>query len=574
MRLTNLEIKNFRGIKHANVFFPQNSRIVCLIGAGDSGKSTLLSAIEWVLWPTWNLNATDMDFYNCDTTQSIVITASIAEMPDNLLTEDKFGLYLRNEERRIIGGNDEPKDDGTNVLTIRLTVNEDLEPKWEVITDRTEPKTIGHKDRRLLAFGAVGFDQDKDFQWGRYSVLQKYADSRDALHNAFTQAMRSAVENTNLEALDQMAPTLKKVGQEYGVGFTGEIHNRIIMQSGSYSTTVGVFDDKVPFAQRGLGSRRLLSIGMNINAYSNGTLVLVDEVETGLEPYRISALVNQFRSQFKESGQLIITTHSASVLCECTVDEVATCTNNNGELSVNYFGSDETIKDEIQAQLRGNPDAFLCKRVIACEGKTEVGMLRALDKYRRNHGQACLAHYGVGMIPGGGGDKFFKLAKLLHNCGYDVSILMDSDISEEETEKTECRNLGIPVFDWEQGHAIEEELFKNVSLECINAMLALAIDEKSFDHVSVKLKNAFAGENLPFDINSEMETITALEGINEEERLKIGTVAKQKNCEWYKNTSLGEAIGDEVFREFETLENCRFKEQMFALQKWVTGDEK
>ena len=98
--------------------------------------------------------------------------------------------------------------------------------------------------------------------------------------------------------------------------------------------------------------------------------------------------MNQFRSQFKESGQLIITTHSASVLCECTVDEVATCTNNNGELSVNYFGSDETIKDEIQAQLRGNPDAFLCKRVIACEGKTEVGMLRALDKYRRNHGQA------------------------------------------------------------------------------------------------------------------------------------------------------------------------------------------
>ena len=92
--------------------------------------------------------------------------------------------------------------------------------------------------------------------------------------------------------------------------------------------------------------------------------------------------------------------------------------------------------------------------------------------------------------------------------------------------------------------------------------------------MSVKLKNAFAGENLPFDINSEMETITALEGINEEERLKIGTVAKQKNCEWYKNTSLGEAIGDEVFREFETLENCRFKEQMFALQKWVTGDEK
>ena len=67
------------------------------------------------------------------------------------------------------------------------------------------------------------------------------------------------------------------------------------MQNGSYSTTVGVFDDKVPFAQRGLGSKRLLSIGMNVNACDDGILVLVDEVETGLEPYRISALINRKR---------------------------------------------------------------------------------------------------------------------------------------------------------------------------------------------------------------------------------------------------------------------------------------
>lgn len=49
LKLTSIEIKNFRGIKHASVFFPLDSRIICLIGAGDSGKSTLLTAIEWTL---------------------------------------------------------------------------------------------------------------------------------------------------------------------------------------------------------------------------------------------------------------------------------------------------------------------------------------------------------------------------------------------------------------------------------------------------------------------------------------------------------------------------------------------
>lgn len=84
MKLTNLEIKNFRGIKHTSVFFPQDSRIICLIGAGDSGKSTLLAAVEWALWPSWSLVATDTDFYNCDTSVPIEITLSITELPESL----------------------------------------------------------------------------------------------------------------------------------------------------------------------------------------------------------------------------------------------------------------------------------------------------------------------------------------------------------------------------------------------------------------------------------------------------------------------------------------------------------
>ena len=52
MRITNLEIINFRGIKNASIVFPRDERVVCLIGAGDSTKSTILQAIEWILWPS------------------------------------------------------------------------------------------------------------------------------------------------------------------------------------------------------------------------------------------------------------------------------------------------------------------------------------------------------------------------------------------------------------------------------------------------------------------------------------------------------------------------------------------
>lgn len=574
MRLTKIVINNFRGIKHTSVNFPKTSRIVCLIGPGDSGKSTILSAIEWVLWPTWNVNATDLDFYNCDTSEPIEIIASITELPKELLTEDKYGLYQRDIDYDETG-NDEPIDNKPTVLTIRLTVNDDLEPKWEVITNRVEPKTISHKDRRILSFGIVGSDHEKDFQWGRNSVLQKYSDSQRTIRNAFTQAMRVAIKKSNLDILDQVIHTLTKVGQEYGVGFSGDLHNGIFMQNGSYSTTVGVFDGKVPFTQRGLGSKRLLSIGMNVNAFKNGTLTLVDEVENGLEPYRISTLINQFRIQFKESGQLIMTTHSVSTLCECSAHEVGICTSNSGDLKIhfieNFIKRNIINQGNIQALLRRNPDAFLCKKVIVCEGKTEIGILRALDKYRASKKMPRFAHYGVSMIPSGGGDNFFTLAKLLHECGYTVSVLMDSDDQDEDANKQKIIALGIAIFDWEKGLAIEEQLFKDVSLECVNAMISIAVEEKSFDHVKSKLAEKFSGNIVPYSIQDK--SITIPNEISKQDRIAIGSVAKNKKSGWFKNTSIGEMIGEHIFKEFDSMHSCHFKNQMINLQKWVETSE-
>lgn len=571
MKLTNITIKNFRGVKKSSVIFPLDSRVVCLIGAGDSGKSTLLTAIEWALWPSWNLNATDTDFFNCDTSAPIEITVSITELPKALKQADKYGLYLRDFTKSFLGGDDEPTDTGTTIITIQLTIDETLEPKWNVITNRTDPKPIGQRDRKMLSLGVVGFDHEKDFRWGRASILQKYVDSRDTLHNAFTEAMRKAIETTSLEALDDMAPVLKEVGKHYGVGLTGEIHNRLLMQNGSYSTTVGVFEDNVPFAQRGLGSKRLLSIGLNVNACEEGALVLIDEVETGLEPYRISALINQFRSQFENQGQLIMTTHSMSVVCECTVNEVCVCYNNNGELKIHRLNEKEDVKADVQRLLRSNPEAFLCKRVIVCEGKTEVGLLRAFDSYITDKSIGRFAYYGVTAIPGGGGDNFFELSLLLHDCGYDVAIMMDSDIPEEEFQKQQMRDKGICVFDWQPGYALEEQIFQDVSLPCVNCLLEIAVEEKSFEKVISDLQRFFRPDNFPFKVENEI--ITVCDDISIEDRVKLGLVAKHKKSSWFKNTTKGEMIGDRIFQEFDEMKDCYFKESLIKLKSWVTEDE-
>lgn len=573
MKINNIKIHNFRGINECNIIFPTNQRIVCIIGPGDSCKSTLLKAIEWSLWPSANLSITDLDFYKGNTNSPIVIESTISELPDDITNEDKYGLYLRDLDSVINNlENDEPKEGKPVVITIKLVIDDTLEPIWTVINNRSEPRLISAKDRRLLSFGLVGFDYEKDFLWGRGSVLQKYQNSsKETLHTAYTKAMRFAVENTDLSELDRITTDITTIGARYGVSFNGELHNKIIMQNGSYSTSVGVFDSDVPFSQRGLGSKRLLSMGLNINVLSDGTLILIDEIETGLEPYRICTLINQLRSEYSNKGQIIFSTHSRSVVCECNVDELHVIVEHEGSVSLASLSNNDT-KDEVQAIIRTEPDSFLCKRLIVCEGKTEIGLLRAFDSYNFAVNNTRFAHYGVGTALGGGGSKAFKLAELLNSCGYDVSIFMDADISAEIEEMERMITLGIPVFTWEDSNAVEEQIFTDVNLENAEALLALACESKTYDSVITKLNEGFKEDNRPY--YSEAEMIRLNKDITFEQRKAIGTIAKNKKCEWFKRIDLGEKVGEIVFSEYNKMDTTTgFKSTIEKLNKWVTDHE-
>ena len=92
-KIIQLDIKNYRGIEDLSLKFERDKNLICLIGRGDSGKTTILDAISSVLSPSWNLGFYDTDFYNCDYSHDIEITVSLIEFPEKLLSESKFGLY-------------------------------------------------------------------------------------------------------------------------------------------------------------------------------------------------------------------------------------------------------------------------------------------------------------------------------------------------------------------------------------------------------------------------------------------------------------------------------------------------
>lgn len=568
MIITNLEIKHFRGIKTANLSLPSDTHIICLIGAGDSTKSTILKAIEWIFWPSWNLIACDNDFYNCDTTLPIILRCTFSEIPAKLLSEDKFGLYLRKPNTPLEEGvDDEPEDERSICLTIQLTIDSSLEPKWEIVCNRKEAHTISHSDRKLLSVVNIGNNCAKDMVWGKFSVLQKYADAKGILHDAHIAAMREIASQADLHKLDNVGDTLVDVGKQYGVDFESQIKNKMLIQNGIFSSSVGLFDGNTPLNQKGAGSQRLLSMGLNIQVSEGNSLLLIDEVESGLEPYRLRSLLNEFRTMHTSAGQVIMTTHSPIAVAECTITELLVVQSKDGETDIFPLKTDKPETNSIiQAQIRKNAEAFLCKRLIICEGKTEMGFIRALDTYLAKTKNYRMAFKGVGTADGGG-STIFTCANVLRSCGYDICLLMDSDLPDEDKQKEDLRMNNVSVFDWDSENAFEEQVFYDVPINIATKLINIAVYERGIESVKVRLMS----ENIPFQIDDDRIQLSVM---NPKDQKKIGKIAKKKKVEWYKRIDLGELLGNVIFDNWEDIDkDTKLKKVIEKILKWVIDND-
>ncbi|HAW07864.1 MAG TPA: hypothetical protein DCW42_01645 [Bacteroidetes bacterium] len=417
-----------------------------------------------------------------------------------------------------------------------------------------------------MTVGSVGSNCEKDMMWNRFSVLQKYANSKGVLRDVFTNTLRKAADSADFHKLDEISETISLVGKKYGVELSSDVKSKLLIQNNILASSVGLFEDGAPLSQRGLGSQRLLSMGLNINATSEGTLLLIDEIEAGLEPYRLRSLINEFRSKSIPSGQIIMTTHSPVVVAECTNSELLIIQSKNGvTTSFSLHNIEGQTNDVIQKEVRRNPEAFLCKRIIVCEGKTEIGFVRALDDYVSSKYYYRMACEGVGTALGGG-TELFNFATFLAKCGYGVCILMDSDLDGIDDLKRMAKEThNIDIFDWDKGNSIEEQIFFDVSELLVEELLQIAVNSKGIDSISSKLTE------LPICI--EDDKVRILE-ISAEQKRMIGTISKQKKSEWYKRIDLGEQMGEKIFVNWDSIsDKTTLYRTITNLVDWVKNND-
>lgn len=289
MQIRHIKVAHFRGIEFLD--WKPGAPFCCLIGPGDSGKSTVLDAVEAALSSRW-FAFTEPDFLACDTTRPIVIETTVGELSKALKSDERLGLYVRGwtsaGELR-----DEPEDDDEPVLTVRLTVDASMEPVWELICDRVDdPRTLSNRDRALFGLVRLAGEDARHLAWGQGSVLSRLTGDTHEASTRLAQAYKAARENAKLDEIESLANAAEKAeGFAKGLGayVEGSYEPGLELgRSGLSSCSIALQDDGVPLRLAGLGTRRLATLAIQKSAISEGAIVLVDEIEHGLEPILVT----------------------------------------------------------------------------------------------------------------------------------------------------------------------------------------------------------------------------------------------------------------------------------------------
>lgn len=565
MQIRRISIQRFRGIR--SLEWTLTAPMVCLIGANDSTKTTILDAIEYTLSPRWNISFADTDFYQGDTSQAIEIIVTVGQLPDKITSLNKFGEELNgwNENNELT---DEPGQNEA-VISIRLRVDASLEPEWVVITNRNPDGTrISAKDRELLGIGRVGSYVDRELAWGRGSALSKFTGDMGTLSAILAQANRTArqaVAGATLSELQSAATRAQTLVGQLGVQPKNQYQPALDAQSVSVNTSgLALHDGEIPLRQLGLGSRRLVALALQKETTKEGAILLIDEIEHGLEPHRLRQLIRMVHPQSNSDGgvlgQTILTTHSPIAIVESKALELHVVRSNGGNTYV------KQVSSELQALVRAVPEAFLARKIIVCEGKTEVGILRALDRWWANQNEGkSFAYWGVVAVDGGGCTEAPKKAINLRALGYEVLLLVDSD-APIEPSRTIVESSGVTVIEWADNMNTETRICSDLTWNMLGNVLNLVIDDDNKQSILDQIGNKLGRKTGELG-DCVIDNWLSLEPDQTKIRLAIGKAAHSKS--WFKRTDLGELLGDVVATDLINVTGTDLHTKLTQLKDWV-----
>ncbi len=413
---------------------------------------------------------------------------------------------------------------------------------------------------------------DHELSWGKYSALSQLTENDSDISAVLADAnrcAREAVSSATLSELNKSAETVGEIAKifgvlphtKYAVGLDAKL-------SVTGQATLTLHDGQVPARMAGLGSRRLLTLAIQHQSVPEGGIMLIDEIETGLEPHRLRHLIRKLRPTDDAKYQVFLTTHSNVAVEELYAVELNIVHNNDGKIDI------RPVSKDLQATVRKTSEAFLATKIIACEGPTEVGFVRGMDQFWQleeggnNNPFACLGVVPITSSKGGGTDMP-KTASLLQGLGYFVAFFGDSDVPLDPSEE-ELAKIGVKVLVWKDAKSIEERICLDLPFEGLDDFIVGAIECVAEKDVLANSVYDSIGSELEMNSGDFQGDVQSLidKGYSEDKiRSAIGKKAKEKG--WYKRISYGEHLAQIVIKHLKNMTDTDIVKKLSALKEWA-----
>lgn len=470
MQIRRVKIERYRGIE--GLVWCPGPGLNCLVGPGDVGKSTVLDAIATVLSPAPGRVASEYDYLNGDVVAGFEIDLVIGSLDEEILaawSPAPLWTWIADQQRVQA----DPDPDGEEVIYLRATGTEDLEVEHFVIDPSEGVGRLSTANRQkfgLSTLGAAGLAY-RNLRLSRGSLLARNIEP-EPLRGLVAESVKATRDKFSPPAeVNERLRELSKALEEIAPG-TGALSLAMLSPRGqNLLGMIGLFaasgDSDLPLTSMGFGTQQLALYTLAKQLISAVPIFVIDEIESGLEPFRQRDLIARIRKQVADEGQAFITTHSPAAVGEMQLSELKRVERD--------AGGRPTIADlpaglgKIHGQ---DPEALLCRLPVMLEGKTEMGVVGLLLEEHAKKKGTTLGALGFRLVDGEGQPQVFTSTEAFRSAGRRFAAFLDDEEDHSGKRNELAEDEGVAFGTYSAARCLEDALSQQLVLDDLDQLIA------------------------------------------------------------------------------------------------------
>ena len=470
MKISKLRIKRFRGIRECELLFADHA---VLVGDNNSGKSTVLEAINLALGPdrlSRKPVINEHDFYrgeylvnDGEDPKEIKIEVTITDLNDE--QRSRFMDYIEWWDNSNDAFHSEPPvgdiDSDSIGEALRVTFRGYYDSEEDDFSGGTFFSRSLEEDDSPVPFGKTdkrhcGFLYLRSIRTAQRALSLEHGSLLDIILRL--KEIRPRMWETTIEeargwdvasdpelGISGILETIKKamkkyVPREWGIVPRLKVSNLTrehLRQIITAFISTGESEHAAPFYRQGRGTTNMLVLAMlsQIAADKKNVVFAMEEPETAIPPYTQKRIVHEVRNL---ANQSLFTSHSPYVLEEFDMDEIAVLRReSDGHMKQASVSLPDSIKPKrYRREFRTRfCEGLLSRRILVAEGTTEAMAMPAVARRLSELDPKSYSSFealGLCTIDAGGESKIADIAEMYKKLGKKIFALCDKQEAEKK----------------------------------------------------------------------------------------------------------------------------------------------